>query len=173
MRRLLAVLLLPILGCADGPTSSPALSPDGAAPTEHRGVKHGKLLAVFNVQLRPENEVRTPGSTFDATVESVAWGHAQIKIYAGNVLECKVQIHNPAGEAFTAGHIHIGGPTVVGGVVVGLHNSLPNITDEHIKLECGPLTDADVAAVLANPSNFYINYHTTLDPVGAIRGQLP
>ena len=173
MRRLLAVLLLPVLGCADRVTSPSALSEEAAGVSEHKGIKHAKLLAVFNTQLRPENEVR-PANTTDP-VESVAWGHAQIKLYADNTIECKIQIHNPANEAFVAGHIHIGGPTVSGPVVVGLHGSLPQIRDKHIKLECGPIAiSATLAAqLLANPGNYYVNYHTTLDPQGAIRGQLP
>jgi hypothetical protein len=60
-------------------------------------------------------------------------------------------------------HIHsapagVNGPIVVdfGGVLVG-----------------GPLADPDLAAVLANPANFYVNVHTTAFTAGAIRGQVP
>jgi hypothetical protein len=34
------------------------------------------------------------------------------------------------------------------------------------------VTPADATAILANPQNFYFNVHTTLNPSGALRGQL-
>lgn len=37
----------------------------------------------------------------------------------------------------------------------------------------GTVTDTDVAGVLANPANWYVNVHNQVHPGGAIRGQLP
>jgi hypothetical protein len=66
----------------------------------------------------------------------------------------------------TAAHIHVGAPDVAGPVVVGL--SPPNA----FGLSFGCTTDADADAIAANPSNYYVNVHTTDFPAGAIRGQL-
>jgi hypothetical protein len=60
-------------------------------------------------------------------------------------------------------HIHSGPAGVNGPVVI----------DFSAQLSGGPLFDADVAAVLANPSGFYVNVHTTDFTGGAIRGQIP
>lgn len=122
-----------------------------------------KLVAVFNTQLRAENET-TPSS-------SEAWGSAQIKVYDDGVIEWKVQIHNPAGETFTAGHIHEGAVDVAGPVVRGLF--MGPSTDTHLVLR-GSVADAALAAALiADPANYYVNFHTTVNGPGAIRGQLP
>jgi hypothetical protein len=129
-------------------------------------------MCVLNTQLSPGNEVRTPANTNDPTVESVASGHAQIKVRNDGTLEVKVAIRNPAGETFTAGHIHAGSPEVIGPVVVPLFSG--SFTDEHFVQHAVVPVPAtfDVTELCANPDAFYVNYHTTQDPVGAIRGQL-
>jgi len=35
-----------------------------------------------------------------------------------------------------------------------------------------PISQADATAIAANPAGFYFDVHTTLNPNGAIRGQL-
>ena len=59
-------------------------------------------------------------------------------------------------------HIHSGAAGVNGPVVVDFSGQLSG----------SGLVDADLAAVLANPSAFYVNVHTTAFTGGAIRGQL-
>jgi hypothetical protein len=62
-----------------------------------------------------------------------------------------------------ADHIHSGAAGVNGPIVVDFGGALVG----------GPLGDPDLAAVLANPTAFYVNVHTTTHTGGAIRGQVP
>jgi hypothetical protein len=84
----------------------------------------------------------------------------------------------PANTPINIAHIHIGGPTTNGTVVV---NSL--LTAGTVVLNAsgsGTFTAAnlvispvDVAnQILANPAGFYFNVHSTLNPGGVARGQL-
>ena len=122
-----------------------------------------QLVAVFNTQLRAANE--TTGST------SQAWGHAQIKVFASGRIAWKVMIHNPAAETFVAGHIHRAPRGVAGPVVLPLFSGPPTHM-KHLDLR-GAATNAALArALVANPTAYYVNFHTTAFPGGAIRGQL-
>lgn len=67
-------------------------------------------------------------------------------------------------------HIHVGGPEVNGGVLVGLgvattggSGTLINFTDT---------SAANRDAILANPFGHYVNIHNADFPGGAVRGQL-
>jgi hypothetical protein len=120
-------------------------------------------MCVFNTRLLAENE--TTGST------SAASGHAQIKVRNDGTIEWNVFVLNPNGETFVAGHIHIGPAGVAGPVVQTLHTSGAT-TDMQI-LDTGEAANATLgAAICANPSAYYVNYHTTAFPGGAVRGQL-
>ncbi len=59
-------------------------------------------------------------------------------------------------------HIHSAAAGVNGPVVI----------DFSAQLSGSGLADPDLASVLANPLNFYVNVHNSLHPGGAIRGQL-
>jgi hypothetical protein len=125
---------------------------------------------VFNTRLLPENEVRTPPIT--DPVESTASGHAQIKVRTDGTLEYKVSILNQAGEAFVAGHIHQAPAGSNGDIVVPLFAG-PASSGEHFKQHAETPISATLAEnICGNPSDYYVNYHTTQDPQGAIRGQL-
>jgi hypothetical protein len=120
-------------------------------------------MCVFTTQLAPANE--PSGST------SIAFGHTQIKVRNDGTIGFKTHIVNHDAETFVAGHIHFA-PVGVNGPVVQ-----PIFVD-------GPTTDAQIvqkgevsnpalgAAICNNPSAYYVNYHTTANPGGAIRGQL-
>ncbi len=60
-------------------------------------------------------------------------------------------------------HIHSGAAGVNGPVVVDFGGQLTG----------SGLADSDLAAVLANPTGFYVNVHTNTFPGGAVRGQVP
>jgi hypothetical protein len=121
-------------------------------------------MCVQNTQLLAGNE--TTGSTSTAT------GHAQIKVRNDGTIEWNVFVLNPDGETFVAGHIHIAPAGVAGPVVLPLHTSGAT-TDRQI-IDTGESSSAGTlgAAICANPANYYVNYHTTAFPGGAIRGQL-
>jgi hypothetical protein len=121
-------------------------------------------MCVHNTQLLAANE--TTGST------STASGHAQIKVRNDGTIEWNVFVLNPDAETFFAGHIHIAPAGVAGPVVQALHTS-GTTTDRQI-VDVGETSTAGTlgAAICANPSNYYVNYHTTAFPGGAVRGQL-
>ncbi|HVE50891.1 MAG TPA: CHRD domain-containing protein [Casimicrobiaceae bacterium] len=111
-------------------------------------------LIGFAARLTGAEEVPGPGDPdgvgtalliFDSITNQVSWS-----ISFANV-----------DQPLTGAHIHLGGPGVAGPVRIDFSAAL-----------FGSVVDADVAAVLANPSNFYVNIHNSLFPAGAIRGQL-
>ena len=67
----------------------------------------------------------------------------------------------------TMAHIHRGDAQTAGPVVVALANPAQNISDT-----CTPAAPALISEIVANPSGFYVNVHTTQYPKGAIRAQL-
>ncbi|HEX2187583.1 MAG TPA: hypothetical protein VHG51_01735, partial [Longimicrobiaceae bacterium] len=91
-----AVLVLALTACGEPTTFSFAT---GAASFA-RGDNPRAPLAVYTAQLRADNE--RPVAT-----ASRAWGFAQVKVKPGGVIEWTVRVHNPAGEEFRAGHIHV------------------------------------------------------------------
>ena len=128
---------------------------------------------VFNVQLLAENE---PGPLSTSTSK----GHAQVKVFEDGTIEFTFTINNKHGETYTRAHIH----KAPAGVNGGIHWDFlePNITDPD-----DPITDqptqlrgiarrratGDLApAILANPSGYYVNVHSTDNLGGAVRGQL-
>jgi hypothetical protein len=103
---------------------------------------------------------------------TVAFGVAQIKIRNDDTLEFKTQIVNQAGETFFAGHVHAAPAGANGPIVVPLFAGPPT-SEMHIGLSGEmPIAASLAAAICGNPAGYYVNYHTTANPGGAIRGQL-
>ena len=120
-------------------------------------------MCVFTTQLRAENEV--PGSTSPAT------GATQIKVRNDGTIEFNTHILNPDNETFVAGHIHLAPAGVAGPVVQSLFVDGP--TSDRQIMQSGEVSNPALgAAICANPSAYYVNYHTTTFPAGATRGQL-
>lgn len=121
-------------------------------------------LCVLRTHLFASNE--NPPTT------SQAAGGVQLTVRSDNSIAFMTFILNPANESFVAGHIHVGAVGVNGPVVVPLP-----ITPTHqtvIQLS-GVVSNVDphlIANLCATPQNYYVNYHTTQFPNGAIRGQL-
>jgi hypothetical protein len=133
----------------------------GAAPAKNG---HG-TMCVLHARLTAANE--TTGST------SVAKGHTLIKVRQSGTIEFKTQINNRAHETFVAGHIHQAPVGVAGPIVVPLFVAPPT-SARHIKQSgvATPNAGTTGADLCANPSAYYVNYHTTAFMGGAIRGQL-
>lgn len=149
-RRLLAVLMLVSMLAALAVTT-----PAGA--TDESATK----CTAYTV-LKAENEVPPSGSK--------AFGAAAVHI-DGSKLLFSVAIVNPAMESFFAGHIHVGAVGANGPVVVTLFSGS---TDRKLIFQAARLDiDAGLAAKICDdPAAYYINYHTTDFPGGAVRGQL-
>jgi hypothetical protein len=157
VRRLLAVLALAVV------VAVVAAAPAGAqtAPTK---------CTLFAV-LTPGNEVREPGTT--DPVDSRASGATLVHI-DGSTIRFATAISNPAREEFILGHIHRGVAGVNGGIVVDLFDGPATTRRLFTQFDTGALRPPfdNPAEICANPAGFYVNYHTTEDPQGAVRGQL-
>ena len=154
MRRLILCL---VAACA-----AAALSASGAPAKSGQGV-----MCVLHAKLAVKNE--TTGST------SSAKGHTLIKVRNDGTIEFRTQINNKNHETFVAGHIHQAPVGVAGPIVVPLFVApAPATSARHIKQSgvATPNAGTTGAALCANPSAYYVNYHTTAFPGGAIRGQL-
>jgi hypothetical protein len=68
----------------------------------------------------------------------------------------------------TASHIHVGAEGQSGDVVVPLDADGFSGSSS----DCADASDADLAAIVADPAGYYVNIHTEDYPAGAIRGQL-
>jgi hypothetical protein len=103
--------------------------------------------------LTGEKEVLGPG-------DPNGWGHAWVKVYKGRVCyKLEVKRIKPATDA----HIHRGGPSVAGPVVVPLKAP----TDGPSK-GCKAISEK----LREHPWGYYANVHNNPYPEGAIRGQL-
>jgi CHRD domain len=148
-RRLLAVLIL-VAALAALVASTPA------------GASDETTKCTAATVLKADNEVPPSGSK--------AFGAALVHIN-GTKLSFSVAIVNPARESFFAGHIHVGAAGVNGPVQVTLFSGS---TDRRLILQAARLDISATlaAAICANPAGYYVNYHTTDFPGGAVRGQL-
>ena len=108
-----------------------------------------------------------------AGTTSAAKGHTLIKVRNDGTIEFKTHILNRGGEAFSAGHIHQAPVGANGPIVVPLFGG-PNTTARHIKASgtAAPNAGTTGANLCQDPGAYYVNYHTTAFPAGAIRGQL-
>jgi hypothetical protein len=128
-----------------------------AGPGQQNAATAG-VRCVLNTQLRAANE---------PPVLSTAKGHAQLKVWKDGMLEYKVFILNKAAETFTAGHIHL---TAGGGIAQALFSG-PSTTARQIQVRSTIAIDPALATGLCTtPANYYVNFHTIADPVGAVRG---
>jgi hypothetical protein len=118
---------------------------------------------VFTTQLRAENEVPTSNSN--------AFGYSQIKVRNDGTIEYKTLIVNPENETFVAGHIHLAPAGSPGPIVQSLLFPGPN--SDSVIMDSGAVSNPALGeAICADPSAYYVNYHTTEHPTGAVRGQL-
>lgn len=183
MRRFPGVVcVLVALACSDTSPSSPepfislaAILGDGASAAH--GTAHGPVT-VFNTQMR--SELESPACDSDSK------GHAQIKVNQDGSIDSHVTINNKGAESVRFGHIHhlnTGAPT--GPIIWWLSSPIGtdlNLTDKHLQfaqqgafVANAHFTDhaEALAELLANPQDFYVNFHSDLCPGGFARGFLP
>ena len=86
----------------------------------------------------------------------------------GRTLCYGIQVKNIANPV--AAHIHTGGPTDRGAVVVPLKQ--PAKGDPGASAQCVRVSRSRAASLNANAGDFYVNVHTAALPNGAVRGQL-
>jgi hypothetical protein len=81
----------------------------------------------------------------------------------------------PATTAINIGHIHEGAAGVAGGVKIntGLTPGELTLTGGGVTFSKTATADAAlITAILANPAGYYVNFHSTVNGGGVIRGQL-
>lgn len=170
MKRLAVLAVVLAIGSAACAKSS--TSPSSTAPTK----------PTFTADLRPSNEV--PPIT---NAESSGSGTATItfdvtKDAAGNITASTVTfVVNlqgfPPGTPANIAHIHEGASTCACPVVVNTNLTaadgavLANGSGSFVKAGV-PATPEVTQRILSNPSGFYFNVHSTLNPGGFARGQL-
>jgi hypothetical protein len=172
------VLVLSACGSAAvAPTASPTVA---ATPTP-TPAPTPQLKFVFTADLKPSNEVppiTTPEAscsgkgTFTLTTTKDASG----TITAANALFETDITGCPTSTAINIGHIHKAAAGTNGNVVVnsGLAAGELILTAGAGKInKTQPVVDPALATdIIANPANYYMNWHSTLAPGGVIRGQL-
>ena len=113
--------------------------------------------ANLEASLTGEKEVPGPG-------DPNGRGQAEVKVHKAKVCyELEVERIKPA----TAAHIHRGGPSVAGDIVVELKAPTDGSSEG-----CKAISKQLSKQLRDNPSHYYVNVHNDPYPDGAIRGQL-
>jgi hypothetical protein len=167
MRAVSVCAVLALAACVD---QAPTSSATNASRTPSFSVTQEANPIVFNVQLRAENEPNG-ASTSDSK------GHAQVKVYDDGTIEFVFTVNNKSGETYTRAHIHKAAAGVNGPIhwdFLEAGNPVASLSDQPSQLRgiARPRAAAVLADLLANPSGYYVNVHSTTFPGGAIRGQL-
>jgi hypothetical protein len=154
MRRLILCL---VVACGVA-----ALTPSVASAQSGGGV-----MCVLHANLTAKDETPPTNST--------AKGDTQIKVRNDGTIEFKTRINNTNAETFVAGHIHQAPVGVAGPIVVPLFVPPATATSARHLRQSGvatPNAGTTGADLCQDPAAYYVNYHTTVFPLGAIRGQL-
>ena len=114
-------------------------------------------LATLQASLTGQNEVPGPG-------DPNGRGNAAVKVYKARVCyTLEAQRIKPA----MAAHIHRGGPSVAGPIVVTLKAPTDGSSSG-----CVAISQSLSKKLQENPRHYYVNVHNKPYPEGAIRGQL-
>ena len=186
MRVLLAgltagVLVLSACGpAAVAPTASPTLAPTPTptpSPTP-------QTKFVFLADLKTTNEVPAIAGPEATCSGKGTFTLNTTKDASGTITAATAQFETdvtgcPADTKINIGHIHKGAAGANGGVVInsGLAAGELTLTGGAGKINktTAPLDATALAAaidIIANPSGYYMNWHSTAAPGGVIRGQL-
>ena len=138
-------------------------------------------MRVSRVTLDPANEVPAVASDGKGSGSLIflATRDTNGNINAGTVsFETTYRFGSPV--TFTGWHIHSGGPTVAGPVVINTslastNADVQNVTAGVVRRRVDVTSGAALTAlqgIYADPTNYYLNIHTTTNPGGVMRGQL-
>jgi hypothetical protein len=155
------------VGCG---ASSPAAPLNGTTTT-----------STFTVPLSSANEVPPITNADQAAAGTATIALTVLRNEAGDITSATANIQItvtgfPAGTVVTDAHVHNAAAGANGGVFVNagltagelaLVNGGGSVTKNGINVP-----GDRAAAILSNPAGHYFNVHTTLNPDGAIRGQL-
>lgn len=128
---------------------------------------------VFTAQMFASLEV-PPITNADAN----AFGNVTVTLdTTANTAGFVWSVNNVAAPAIILSHIHEGPAGVIGPVRIdsGISPASPiNVVNGTASFSKAGIvtTPALIAAIIANPGGFYFNVHSTLNPVGVVRGQL-
>jgi len=140
-----------------------AVTAASAAPAKNSANNDSGVTCVLPAKLSAEGDT---GST------SMDTGKTKIKVLADGTIEFKTKINNVDGETFVAAHIHQGAVGVAGPPVELLFSGSTSASKIKQSGVATPLASATGADLCADPSGYYVNYHSTQFPDGSIRGQL-
>lgn len=147
-----------------------SLSPIGAAESQAQGMP--TFFAVLNGANECDNTA-PPAGPICRKGDPDGYGSATVTMITATQLCVGLAVDNLAGV--TLMHIHSGGATVNGPVVVSFVPplaGLPNANPGTISGCVAGLPAAVVSAIRANPQLHYLNVHNAAFPAGAVRGQL-
>jgi hypothetical protein len=169
------VAALVVAGCGD-PTPTSAIS--GSTRLLANAQNVSVPAVVFNTQMRSDLEVPACGST--------SKGHAQVKILEDGTIEAMAIINNKGNESVRFGHIHHLNPGAATGPIIWWLTSPIgvdlNLTERHLDIRQDgafvgnphfATAELALAALLSDPSSFYVNFHSDVCPGGFARGFLP
>ena len=127
-----------------------------AAPIAEGGRK-------FVVQMTDEAEVAPAGLAGGSGTATLVINPGQRRVCYDITVNSVV-----TADGITMAHIHSGTAGVAGPAVVTLFEGSGPLSD------CvdSTLTSAQLARIVAKPSLYYVNVHSTSEPFGAVRGQL-
>lgn len=174
MRSACAAVLV-VAGCGD-PAPTGAIG--GSAGLVANAQSELEPAVVFNTQLR--NEIEVPACP------SASKGYAQVSVLQDGTIDALVILNNKGAESVRFGHIHHLNPGQMTGPIIWWLTSPVgtdlNLTQRHIDVRqqglfvtnphfatAGPA----LAALLGDPSSFYVNFHSDRCPGGFARGFLP
>lgn len=181
--RLLAGLASGVLlmSACGGAATAPTASPTVAATATPTPAPTPQTRFVFTADLKPSNEVPPIANAEASCSGKGVFTLNTTKDASGNVTAATAQFETditgcPAGTEINIGHIHKAAAGVLGPFVVnsGLAKGELTLTAGAGKInKTQPTVEAALATdIIANPATYYMNWHSTLNAGGILRGQL-
>jgi hypothetical protein len=180
MRRFLGVLCgVAALACSENAPSRPKpfISLASLLGAE-ASANNSAAPLVYATQMRSELE--------SPACNSESKGHAEIKVSQDGTIHSHVTINNKGAESVRFGHIHhLNAGAATGPIIWWLSSPIGtdlNLTDKHLSFaqEGAFVTNTHftthelaLAALIAHPEEFYVNFHSDACTGGFARGFLP